>query len=88
MFGIDFDKLKREWKTFALAVGATIVGAVQAGAELGLQVPDLFNWLPDKVKPWVLLAFGLGMLVFRRYRDADAPKPAQAETPTVETDKT
>jgi hypothetical protein len=86
-------KLKAEWKTFALAVGATIAGAVEAGAELGLQVPDLLSWCPDKVKPYLLFVFGLAMLWFRRYRPTlveqaptvvEAPvEPAQTETPPV-----
>jgi hypothetical protein len=79
-------KLKAEWKTFALAVGATIAGAVEAGSELGLQVPDLLSWCPDKVKPYLLFVFGLAMLWFRRYRPTvvEAPvEPAQTETPPV-----
>lgn len=61
------EKLKREWKTFAVAVAATVAGAWQWAVEAGADLPDLFFWVPEKYRGLVLFGFGLLMLALRKY---------------------
>lgn len=60
-------KLKREWKTFALAVGTTIAGAWELASVWGADVPSFFNWVPEQYRSGVLFAVGIGFLVLRKY---------------------
>ena len=60
-----FEKLKREWKTAALAVATTLVGIWDAGA-------SAYDWspvVPDKWKPYLPLFLGLGFIALRRWTD-------------------
>lgn len=56
-------KLKREWKTAALAVGTFLVGIWDAGASAF----DFTPVVPEHWRPYVPLGLGLGFLILRRW---------------------
>lgn len=60
-------KLRREWKTFALSLTLTISGAWELAAQWGADLPSLFNWVPEQYKSAVLFAVGLAFLFLRKY---------------------
>lgn len=62
-----FAKLKREWKTFAVAVVTTVAGAWQTAVALGADLQDLFAWVPEQYKTSVLFGVGILMLLLRKY---------------------
>lgn len=70
---IDVSKLRREWKTFALAVTTTAVGCWDAAAGAGY---DLSPIIPDKYRPYAVPAIGLSFLALRKWKDhvADSNK--------------
>lgn len=70
MFGwIDWDKLKREWKTAAIAVVGIILEGYDALVMTGvIDLPSLF---PIPVQPFVAPAILMLMLYLRRWKDAD-----------------
>jgi hypothetical protein len=72
---IDFAKLKREWKTFVLAVVTTGAGAWQFAVANGASLPNLLSWVPAEYQSAALFAVGFGFLVLRKYTDSD-PAPA------------
>lgn len=61
------EKLKREWKTFALAVVTTVAGAWQMAVEMGADLPNLFSWVPEAYRSAVLFLVGTGFLLLRKY---------------------
>lgn len=59
-----FEKLKNEWKTFALAVGTTVVGFWDSLSAFGY---DYSPVIPEEYRPYVIPAIGLGFLALRKY---------------------
>lgn len=60
---MDWQKLKHEWKTAALAVATSLVGIWDAGA-------SAFDWtpiVPDQYRQYVPLTLGMLFLVLRRW---------------------
>lgn len=60
-------KLKREWKTFVLAVCTFLVGVWDAGAS----VYDYRPLVPPEYQQFVPLVLGVGFIVLRKYVDAN-----------------
>lgn len=60
-------KLKREWKTFAVAIVTTVAGAWQTAVAMGADIQDLFAWVPEQYKTSVLFGVGMLMLLLRKY---------------------
>lgn len=61
-------KLKREWKTFALAVATTLVGLHDTLVMSG------YDWtpiIPEEYRPYAIPLIGLAFLLLRQYKDAD-----------------
>jgi ABC-type arginine transport system permease subunit len=65
------DKLKREWKTFSLAVIAIAIGTWEAAIASGY---DLTPLVPEKWRPYALPGVGLFFLILRQWRDYNRPK--------------
>lgn len=65
---LDWDKLKREWKTVALAVVWFLVESYDAVAAF-MDVPGLF---PADWQWWMRPAFPILMLLLRKWKDSDA----------------
>lgn len=75
------DKLKKEWKTFALAVATTAVGLWDIVAGYGY---DYTTVIPEKYRPFAIPAIGISFLLLRRYA-TDAVVEKKTETTTVST---
>ena len=72
---IDLEKLKREWKTFAVAVVGTIVEVYDALITSGqVELPPLF---PEHYRPWVGPLTLVLMLLLRKWKDANVVIPCQ-----------
>lgn len=69
---IDLQKLKHEWKTFALAVVTTAGGIYETIAPSGY---DLSVYVPEKYRPMVVPAIGVSFLLLRRYK----PEPEKVD---------
>ena len=65
-----WDKLKREWKTFVLAVVTTAAGAWEFAVANGADLPNLLSWVPDQYKSGALFIVGLLFLALRKYTPA------------------
>ena len=63
---IDFQKLRREWKTFALAVATIALGTWEATRALGY---DLTPLLPEQWRPLALPVVGVSFLALRQWKD-------------------
>lgn len=83
MFHIDFQKLRREWKTFLLALLTTAAGAWQFAVVNGASLPNLFSWVPDQYQSAVLFVVGILFLGLRKY--VDEVQVTTTETVTTET---
>jgi putative Ca2+/H+ antiporter (TMEM165/GDT1 family) len=70
---IDFQKLKREWKTFVLAVVTAVAGAWQFAVANGASLPNLFSWVPQQYQSATLFLVGFAFLALRKYADPDTP---------------
>lgn len=81
------EKLKREWKTFALAIITTIEGALEISKLWGVDVPSLLAWVPEKYKSVSLFAVGVLFLLLRKYTPTtvivQSPEPAVPEVPVA-----
>ena len=81
-FKLIWEKLKREWKTFALQITLFITSAWELAVANGANLPDLFHFIPDPYKPWVLFGFAAVTLLVRKYTPTtvvvQAPEPAPA----------
>lgn len=64
---LDWDKLKHEWKTAALAVVGLLIEAYDAVAPF-VDLPSLF---PEQVRPWVSPSILVLMLLLRKWKDAN-----------------
>ena len=72
---IDLEKLKREWKTFAVAVVGTIVEVYDALITSGqVELPPLF---PEHYRPWVGPLTLVLTLLLRKWKDANVVIPCQ-----------
>jgi hypothetical protein len=72
---IDLEKLKREWKTFAIAVVGTIIEVYDALITSGqVELPPLF---PEHYRPWVGPLTLVLMLLLRKWKDANVVIPSQ-----------
>lgn len=65
--GLIWQKLKREWKTFALQVSLFIASAWELASSMGADLPSLFSFLPETWRPWFLFGFAAAMLLVRKY---------------------
>lgn len=65
---LDWDKLKHEWKTAAVAVVGLVIEAYDAVAPF-VDLPSLF---PPDWRKWVSPAILVLMLLLRKWRDSDA----------------
>lgn len=83
MFKIDFAKLRREWKTFLLAIVTTAVGAWQFAVVNGASLPNLLSWVPAEYQSGVLFIVGILFLGLRKY--VDDAQVTTVETVTTET---
>lgn len=63
------DKLKREWKTFSLAVAASAVGIWDMAVASGY---DLSPIIPEDYRPYAVPAIGISFLLLRKW---SSPKP-------------
>lgn len=59
-------KLKREWKTFTLAVVAIAVGTWEAAVMSGY---DLTPLIPEQYRKYAIPGIGLFFLILRQWRD-------------------
>jgi len=73
-------KLKREWKTFSLAVLTTAVGAWDVASTSGY---DLSPIVPEQYRPYAVPAIGISFLLLRRYTDRKTVTEV-VETKTIE----
>ena len=65
---LDWDKLKREWKTVAVAIVGLILEVYDALTLYGLfDLPALF---PEEIRPFVAPGFLILMLLLRRWKDS------------------
>lgn len=65
------NKLKREWKTFTLALTTIAVGTWEAAVMSGY---DLTPLVPEKWRPFAVPGVGLAFLILRQWRDYNQPK--------------
>lgn len=61
-----WDKLKREWKTFAFAVVTVAIGTWEAAVASGY---DLTPLIPEKYRPYAVPLIGISFLALRQWRD-------------------
>lgn len=81
---IDFAKLKREWKTFALSVTTTVIGTYDTVVAIAQQYGyDYTQIIKAEYRLYVVPAIGLGFLALRKWRDANSPVPEIAPVPDV-----
>jgi len=72
---IDWQKLKREWKTAAVAVVGALIEIYDALIVTGqVQLPPLF---PEHYRPWVGPTALVLMLLLRKWKDANVAVPSQ-----------
>lgn len=84
-----WEKLKREWKTFALQLSLLVTAAWELAAEMGADLPSLFSFLPEKYKAGALFTFALTMLLVRKYSPTTVvvqDSPPVPEAPAEEKD--
>lgn len=62
-----WEKLKREWKTFALQVGLFLAASWELASQMGADLPSMFSFLPDEYKAWALFGFAAVTLAVRKY---------------------
>lgn len=74
-----WDKLKREWKTFALAVTTTIVGVWEVARDSGY---DLSPIVPEKYRPYAIPGVGIAFLLLRKWKDSTVVTTTVTETKT------
>lgn len=63
-----WNKLKHEWKTFAVSVGGLLISLHEAAVEAGADWSPL---VPEKYRPYVMPVTLTLILTLRRYRDRD-----------------
>lgn len=68
---IDWAKLRHEWRTFVLAVAATLVSAWDIIVSNGLDYRPL---IPHRYDAWVGFGLPLAMLMLRRWRNYERGK--------------
>lgn len=68
---IDFNKLKREWKTFVLAVVTMVGGAWEFAVANGASLPNLFSWVPYQYQSATMFVVGVAFLALRKYTDSN-----------------
>lgn len=61
---IDLQKLRHEWKTFALSCVVTVGGIWDTAAASGY---DLTPIVPEKYRPVAVPAIGISFLLLRKY---------------------
>jgi hypothetical protein len=66
-FDLIWQKLKREWKTFMLAVMTTAAGAWELAAQMGADLPSLLQQVPEPYKSGALFVVGFLFLALRKY---------------------
>lgn len=68
---VDFQKLKHEWKTFALQLGSLGIGLHEAAIDAGA---DWTPFVPETYRPYVLPTVMTLSLALRRYTNKDTLK--------------
>ncbi|SHH46810.1 hypothetical protein [Bradyrhizobium erythrophlei] len=63
---IDFQKLKREWKTFTLGVVTSLIGLYDAFIASSLDYTPI---IPEHWRPYAPLVIGVLFLLLRQYKD-------------------
>lgn len=63
---IDFQKLKHEWKTFALACVTTVIGIWDTAVSANY---DLSPIIPEHYRPLAVPAIGISFLMLRKYKE-------------------
>lgn len=61
---IDFQKLRHEWKTFALAVLVAVGGIWDTIATSGYDISPI---IPEKYRPYAVPVIGISFLLLRKY---------------------
>lgn len=64
-------KLLHEWKTFALSVVGVLIGMHDAIVAAGYAPQDFAPIIPEQWRPYVTLAYPLGMLALRKWTDVN-----------------
>jgi len=68
---IDWQKLRREWKTFVLAIVTTSIGAYDTVVEIAQRYGyDYTQLIKAEWRVYVVPAIGIGFLILRKWRDA------------------
>lgn len=67
-----WDKLKREWKTFAFALLTIMVGTYEAAVTAGY---DLAPLIPENWRPYAVPLIGVTFLALRQWRDKVNSEP-------------
>lgn len=60
-----FEKLKHEWKTFALAVAVSAGGLYDAAVKAGY---DLTPLVPEKYRSYIVPIVGIAFLALRQWK--------------------
>lgn len=77
---IDFQKLKREWKTFALAAITTVIGLWDSVVAYGY---DYTSLIKEEYRMYVIPALGVAFLALRKW--SSQPETVEPEpVPEVE----
>lgn len=63
---IDLDKLKHEWKTFALNLAGVALGLHEAACQAGV---DWTPFIPEKYRPYAIPVFATLSLALRQWRN-------------------
>jgi len=64
-----WEKLKREWKTFSLAVVTILIGTWEAASTAGYDISPL---IPEKYRAYAIPVIGILFLALRQWRDYKA----------------
>lgn len=71
-----WEKLKAEWKTFALATATTVVGFWDLVASFGY---DYTTLIKEDYQKYVIPALGISFLALRRWTASVTSKPDQID---------
>lgn len=63
-----YEKLKREWKTFALSLATIALGTWESARAVGY---DLTPLLPEQYRPYAIPLIGIAFLALRQWKDQE-----------------
>lgn len=80
-----FEKLHKEWKTFALSISVTFVGLYDVIVDVARQYGyDYTQLIKSEYRMYVIPAFAVGMLALRKWTSsATLPEPEVPDVPEV-----